>query len=71
VSIESRARSVAADLRLPEQETKLRRLSHPIDPLTAPLYVPRDDREHVTNAHCIATLTTRFNNAKGNWPEPT
>ena len=40
----------------PEQETKLRRLSHPMDPRTAPLYVPREDREHVTNAHCIADV---------------
>jgi hypothetical protein len=36
----------------PEQETKLRRLSRPMDPRTARLYVPREDREHVTNAHC-------------------
>src|SRR5258708_28741129 len=32
------------------EEMKLRRLSHPMDPRTAPLYVPREDRELVTNA---------------------
>jgi hypothetical protein len=37
----------------PVRETKLRRLTHPMDPRTAPLYVPRENREHVTNAHCI------------------
>ena len=42
-----------------------------MDPCTAALYVPREDRELVTNAQCIATLTTRFNNAKGNCSEPT
>jgi hypothetical protein len=37
----------------PVRETKLRRLTHPMDPRTAPLYVQRENREHVTNAHCI------------------
>jgi hypothetical protein len=38
------------------EEAKLRRLSHPMDPRTAPLYVPREDRELVTNARCIADV---------------
>ena len=33
-----------------------RRLSHPMDPRTVPLYVPREDRELVTNARCIADV---------------
>ncbi len=32
------------------------RLSHPMDPRTVPLYVPREDRELVTNARCIADV---------------
>jgi len=38
------------------EEAKLRRLSHPMDPRTVPLYVPREDRELVTNARCIADV---------------
>ena len=38
------------------EETKLRRLNHPMDPRTVPLYVPREDRELVTNARCIADV---------------
>ena len=32
------------------------RLSHPMDPRTVPLYVPREDRELVTNARCVADV---------------
>jgi hypothetical protein len=38
------------------EEARLRRLSHPMDPRTVPLYVPREDRELVTNARCIADI---------------
>ena len=38
------------------EEAKLRRLSHPMDPRTVPLYVPREDRELVTNARCTADV---------------
>jgi len=35
---------------------KFRLLSHPMDPCTAPLYVPGEDRELVTNPRCIADV---------------
>ena len=38
------------------EEARLRRLSHPMDPRTVPLYVPREDRELVTNARCTADV---------------
>ena len=38
------------------EEARLRRWSHPMDPRTVPLYVPREDRELVTNARCTADV---------------
>ena len=53
------------------EEARLRCLSHPMDPRTVPVCVPRENRELVTNARCMRALTTRFNNATGNCSEPT
>jgi hypothetical protein len=52
------------------EETKLRRLHHPMHSRTVPLYIPREDRELVTNARC-ADVDDKVYNAKGNCSGPT
>ena len=50
------------------EEARFRCLSHPMDPRTVPVCVPREDRELVTNAPCMRALTQGLTTPRGTGP---